>query len=264
MVGTLPDMNDPSWPHKGSSPWDTLASSYAESRQVSADKLIEWPAQRDLVGDFRGKSVLDIGCGTGEKARYFAEQGASLVVGVDSSRGFADCWREHGNPPNLELVQGSFDALASLPGVKGKTFDLIVCFQALMYADDLMGTMKAIASLLTNDGAFVFSVPHPFRFAIMRNEIEGWGHGFAYQQTAPYRYPSPWNAEIYLEHSMPRISDYLNAMAAAGLKLTACEEPHATEKFRELSPEKAEWMDRYVGIILFRSNKTNGYPTTER
>lgn len=152
-------------------------------------------------------------------------------------------------------VQGSFDALTSLPNVKGKAFDLIVSFQALMYARDLVSTLKVIANLLADDGALVFSVPHPFRFAILRNEIEGWGHGFAYQQTEPYRYPSPWKAEVSLEHPMPRISDYLNAIASAGLRLTTCEEPCVTQKFREIAPEKAEWMDRYVGIILFRADK---------
>ncbi len=238
-----------------SSAWETLAQVYAESRQVSVDKLIEWPAQRELVGDFRGKRVLDVGCGTGDKARFFAEEGASSVIGIDASSGFAKNWTEHANCSNLELVQGSFDRLPFLPSLEGKTFDLIVSFQALMYAHDLMTTMEAISDILADDGALVFSVPHPFRFAILRNEIEGWGHGFAYQQTGPYSYPSPWSADVTLEHPMPRISDYLNAIAFAGLRLTVCREPSVTQEFREIAPEKAEWMDRYVGIILFRADK---------
>jgi hypothetical protein len=32
----------------------------------------------------------------------------------------------------LELIQGSFAALTSLPIIQGKAFDLIVSFQALM------------------------------------------------------------------------------------------------------------------------------------
>lgn len=237
------------------SAWETLAQVYAESRQVSIDKLIEWPVQRELVGNFCGKHVLDVGCGTGDKARFFAEEGASSVIGVDASSGFAKNWAAHTNCPNLELVRGSFDVLSSLPSIEGKTFDLIVSFQALMYAHDLMTTMETIADLLADDGALVFSVPHPFRFAILRNQIESWGHGFAYQQTEPYRYPSPWKADVTLEHPMPRISDYLNAIASAGLRLTACREPSVTQEFREIAPEKAEWMDRYVGIILFRADK---------
>jgi SAM-dependent methyltransferase len=239
----------------GSSAWETLAQVYAGSRQVSADSLVEWPAQKALVGDFRGKRVLDVGRGTGDKSRYFADEGASRVIGVDASSGFADNWAGHANRSNLELVLASFDDLTSLPNIAGETFDLIVSFQALMYARDLLGTTKAIASILAEDGAFVFSVPHPFRFAILRNEIESWGHGFAYQQTGPYRYPSPWKAEVSLEHPMPRISDYLNAISSAGLRLTACVEPYVTEDLREIAPEKAAWMDRYVGITIFRADR---------
>ena len=111
-------------------------------------------------------------------------------------------------------------------------------------------------------GQVWFPVPHPFRFAILRNEIESCGHGFGYQQTEPYRYPSPWKADVFLEHPTPRISDYLNAITSAGLRLAECEEPCATQEFREIAPEKAEWMDRYVGIILFRANK-NGWGGTD-
>jgi hypothetical protein len=50
-----------------------------------------------------------------------------------------------------------------------------------MYAHDLVSTIKVTADLLDDDGVLVFSVP-PFRFAILRKEIEDWGHGFAYNK----------------------------------------------------------------------------------
>jgi 2-polyprenyl-3-methyl-5-hydroxy-6-metoxy-1,4-benzoquinol methylase len=233
--------------------WESLAEVFAASRQVSADMLIEWPAQLRLSGEFAGKNILDVGCGTGDKARYFAEHGAHSVVGLDASSGFARAWEAHAACPNLRLIRGDFEELACSPQIGTKRFELVVCFQALMYAADLRGIVSTLATLLTPGGALVFSVPHPFRFAILKNEIEGWGHGFSYQQTGLYRYPSPWKPEIVLEHAMPRFSDYLNAIAAAGLRVTACDEPAVTEEFRMLSPEKAAWMDRYVGILIFRA-----------
>jgi ubiquinone/menaquinone biosynthesis C-methylase UbiE len=64
--------------------WNELAPVYAASREVSPDKLIEWPAQLRLAGDFRGKRVLHVGCGTGDKTRYFAEHGAmSALVSME-------------------------------------------------------------------------------------------------------------------------------------------------------------------------------------
>jgi 2-polyprenyl-3-methyl-5-hydroxy-6-metoxy-1,4-benzoquinol methylase len=236
--------------------WDQLAQDYAASRQVSADRLIEWPAQLRLCGDIQGKEILDMGCGSGDKARHFAENGAASVLGLDPSAGFAEQWAAHAACSRLTLDRGSFEDLSHHPALRDRLFDLAVCFQALMYAQNLAATLLHLAALLRPQGALVFSVPHPFRFAILKNEIEGWGHGLAYQKTEPYRYPSPWNPAIFLEHATPRVSDYLNAIAAAGLRLTACEEPAVTEGFRALSPEKAAWMDRYVGILIFRTEKT--------
>jgi SAM-dependent methyltransferase len=234
--------------------WEALAQVYAASRQVSADQLIEWPAQLKLCGDFLGKRVLDVGCGTGDKARFFAEHGAAEVFGVDPSQGFSPNWKGHAECLNLSFALGSFENLATLPMVASRNFDLIVCFQALMYAASLAGAVQMLRSLLAPGGALVISVPHPFRFAILRKEIEGWGHGRAYQQTAPYRYPSPWKEDVLLEHAMPRVSDYINAIAAAGLRIEAVDEPAVTEEFRLTAPEKAAWMDRYLGILILRAH----------
>jgi hypothetical protein len=53
---------------------------------------------------------------------------------------------------------------------------------------------------------------------------------------------------------MPRVSDYANAIAAAGLRIAAVDEPAVTEEFRRIAPEKAAWMDRYVGVLIFRAH----------
>lgn len=238
--------------------WDELAKTYAASREVSADKLIEWPGQLRMVGDVRGLDVLDVGCGTGEKARYFAEHGARSVVGVDPSAGFAEGWAEHAGCANLRLVRAGFEDLAVLPELRGTVFDRVVCFQALMYARDIRETVRGFAGLLKPGGALVISVPHPFRFALLKSEL-GFGEpGAAYQHTAAYRYPSPWKPELFLEHAMLRVSDYLNALTDAGLRLAGCEEPVVTEEFQRIAPVKAAWMDRYVGIVIFRAEKDQG------
>jgi SAM-dependent methyltransferase len=241
-------------------PWGELAEIYQQSRSA-AEKLIEWPAQLRMVGDFRGKRILDIGCGSGQKARYFAEHGAGSVVGIDSSKGFAREWSvSPAGIPNLQLIEADFEDLPRLPELHDKPFDVIVSFQSIMYARNLTGTVKAIAQLLSDSGVFVLSVPHPFRFAVLKNELEGWGHGFAYQHTQPYRYPSPWKADMYLEHAMPRVSDYLNAILQAGLQITSCEEPMPTDELRRVAPEKSDWMDRYVGIIVVRAELSKPRP----
>jgi len=146
-------MNKTTDDRKPSAVWDELAGAYASSRQVSADQLIEWPAQLRMVGDPAGLDILDVGCGTGEKARYFAETGAKSVVGVDPSAGFSEYWANHAGLEGLTFIRGGFEDMCSLPVLQGRNFDLIVCFQALMYSHNISETVRVLASFLKPGGA---------------------------------------------------------------------------------------------------------------
>lgn len=51
----------------------------------SANACVEQPAMFSLCPPVQGLSVLDLGCGSGEACRAFAEMGAARVVGLDLS-----------------------------------------------------------------------------------------------------------------------------------------------------------------------------------
>ena len=51
----------------------------------SANDLIEIPQLFELIGDVKGKKVLDLGCGDGWYDRKLIELGASSVLGIDLS-----------------------------------------------------------------------------------------------------------------------------------------------------------------------------------
>ena len=55
-----------------------------------------------------------------------------------------------------------------------------------------------------------------------------------------------------LSRRLRTFSDMVNTFGAAGLRLTGCTEPRLTREQAELYPHQQEWMDRYVGIVVFR------------
>ncbi len=73
----------------------------------------EWPLIEEIVGSGPSRRLLDIGCGTGEHARFLAEQGFD-VVGVDAEEGMIEQALEEPLPPNLRFVYGDASQLASL------------------------------------------------------------------------------------------------------------------------------------------------------
>ena len=90
--------------------WIQLAADYerARSRDDSLDRLVEWPAQRECLGDITGRSVLDVGCGNGGKLAELVRAGAVASVGVDISGSFIT-----NHPSGLELVQADLSDLDS-------------------------------------------------------------------------------------------------------------------------------------------------------
>lgn len=67
---------------------DTRKDSNSKHNKTLKDNL------KDLIGNVENKTILDLGCGIGEFSRYFAENGAKKVVGIDISKSFLNMQRK--------------------------------------------------------------------------------------------------------------------------------------------------------------------------
>ncbi|MCY4025194.1 MAG: methyltransferase domain-containing protein [Acidobacteria bacterium] len=71
---------------KPSAEYDDIAEEYQASKWLPFRHYVERYTLLDLLGDVRGRTVLDMACGEGVYARQFKRQGATEVTGVDVSR----------------------------------------------------------------------------------------------------------------------------------------------------------------------------------
>jgi 2-polyprenyl-3-methyl-5-hydroxy-6-metoxy-1,4-benzoquinol methylase len=76
--------------------WNAAAGSFVEFVRSGKNYYAEYlngPALKRMVGDAKGKRVLDIGCGEGFLSRYFAGTGAE-VTAVDISEALIEAAKE--------------------------------------------------------------------------------------------------------------------------------------------------------------------------
>lgn len=240
---------DPERPDDAGRAWTQLAPDYeaARSREDSLDRLVEWPAQRELLGDVTGRSVLDLGCGSGAKLAELVADGAGASVGVDVAGSFVPS-----TPPGLELIQGDLNDLGSMPALAGRTFDRVLFLQSFGYARDPVRTLRAARSVLTEGGFIVLTRTQPLRYAVERAEANGTSLGQEYFSSEPFSYRSGWNDEISLTKHRYTVSDLINAFSAAGLWIEAAVEPQLSDEARRRYPHKQTWLDKYLGILAFR------------
>ena len=117
----------------------------------------EWAALRAMLPDVAGKSVLDLGCGYGWHCRYFAENGASRVLGIDLSERMLAEARSRENPPAIEYRRAAMEEL----DFPAESFDLVFSSLAFHYVRDFVPLAANIARWLKRGGALVCSMEHP-------------------------------------------------------------------------------------------------------
>ena len=117
------------------------------------------PALWSLIGEVKGLSVLDAGCGNGYLSRKLAQKGAN-VIGVDHSKTFIDYCikREKGNNLNCQFLVASLDDLFM---IRSNSIDLII--SNIVFVDVLpyKQAFKELSRVLKLNGRLIWSNLHP-------------------------------------------------------------------------------------------------------
>lgn len=140
--------------------YDALGELYERTKHIPTG-LAERATLLAALPDLRGRSVLDVACGTGFYPREFRRLGAERVVGVDSANEMVAHAREAESRAPLGITYHRHDA-GTLP-VLG-VFDVVTAIWLLGYAEDEAALDRMIGNLranLTPGGTLAALVPNP-------------------------------------------------------------------------------------------------------
>lgn len=220
-----------------------LIEGFGEEGDLTRRYLLN-PTIFALLGDVKGKSILDAGCGQGYLSRLLARRGAS-VTGVEPSAAFYRyaAQREQSEQSGIHYVQADLSTWTP----PAATFDFVIANMVLMDIPDYAAALKNCVAALSHMGGLIFSLLHP-----------------CFEETG-----SAWKEKGYVEvrdyfeeravqqtygHFIHRpLSTYLNSVIEAGCTLQKVLEPQLEKKVAELHHAERYWS--VPGYIVIYATK---------
>jgi SAM-dependent methyltransferase len=144
--------------------YDAIARDYQRTKASPVRAAIETWTLDQLLGDVRGRAVLDAGCGDGHHARRLMAAGAARVAGVDVSPAMIELAREaeRASPRGIQYACCAVEDLPDLICSAG--FDVVLASYLLHYAPDatvLLRMCQRLGNALAPGGRLVALTENP-------------------------------------------------------------------------------------------------------
>lgn len=106
------------------------------------------------LGDWNGKSVVDVGCGTGELLRQVAARGASEVIGIDYSSKAIDIAESRNTFKNARYVAGDIFT------IDPTRCDVVISCGTIEHSNEPAQFLEVLRSWCSSDGCIIVTCPH--------------------------------------------------------------------------------------------------------
>lgn len=173
--------------------WGPVAKWYRDTVEHTDSyqtKVIE-PNLIRVLGDVKGKKILDIACGEGYFSGLLAEMGAK-VTGLDIGEELISIAKQKYTKPAFHHMRAE-----DVGTLKREQFDIAICVLALQNIEDIKAVFQGIASILRPGGRFIFVLNHP----VLRNpRVTDWGYDDV--SNIQYRAVSQYLTESKIEIDM--------------------------------------------------------------
>lgn len=124
---------------------------------VNANNLIEIPIMKEILPSVKGKTILDLGCGSGDMDAYFVKNGAKCVVATDISKNMISDAKKKHNSEKIDFKVLKMEKISSI----SEKFDIVYSSLAFHYVKDFNKLIKNIYNLLKPNGILIFSQESP-------------------------------------------------------------------------------------------------------
>ncbi len=230
------------------SQYDKFAKEYIAMRSNMFKKNMnaEFPMMLQLLGNIKGKKLLDLGCGFGDYAKVYSEKG-TIVTAVDNSKKEIEHAQKL-NIPNTKFMV--FDITNKFP-FKDSSFDVITSSLVFDHLEDLKSLFQECNRVLKNKGVMVFSVTNPvfYQEKSIVGKIKIFGKKIIFGNYFERRkIVRKWGGTATMEHYHKPLEDYFSAFLENGFELLSFREPQPKTK-------KITWHCKNPTFLVFKLKK---------
>ncbi len=146
--------------------WNENSESYQSLHEIGTDSAHYGPwapleNELRLLGDVRGRHLLELGCGGGQCCIAFVKQGA-IATGVDLSDTQIEFAQRLAVQERVDVAFVQAD-MTDLALFEKECWDILFSTYAFQYVADIESCLDECARLLKPGGRLIFSLDHPFR-----------------------------------------------------------------------------------------------------
>jgi SAM-dependent methyltransferase len=240
-------------PQEAEEAYDKIADWYSTRKKGSYEFKIQLPAILDLLGDLRGKSLIDVGCGPGVYSIEFAGRGAD-VLGVDISRKMLEKAKSNAETMNTTVALQKAD-LHSFPYADG-SFDVAVLILTILNSR----IVEETARVLKPGGLLLFSDTHPIIESKGRWEGDDIGAGrivedYFSDDKREWRIRPGSRRTVTLKYYVRTIEQCVNLIADAGFKILRIAEPKPGEDVRKSDQVHHDRCSRVPFFIIYLAER---------
>ena len=218
--------------------------------QLGLEGAGEWHTLKNMLPDFKGKNVLDLGCGFGWHCRYAIENGAKSVIGIDLSEKMLAKAQEINNIEGILYERKALEDVA----YPSEQFDIILSSLTLHYVESFDKIVQNIHQWLTSGGHFIFSVEHPVFTA---EGSQDWNYDKNGEKTDwpvdRYFIEGKRNTTFLGENVIKyhrTLTTYLNTLLKHGFKIKEIIEPEPSPEMLKEIPEMKNELRRPMMLLI--------------
>ena len=190
--------------------YDCFAREYKEGTERFDGEIRQF--FYSFLPDLKEKNLLDVGCGSGGDAAFYACAGAE-VCGIDLSAEQLIMARER---TKGIFVQESMENISFATN----QFDIVTSFYALQHAEDVTKALLEMIRVARPGGTILVLVEHPFRNLLEGHVNDGKSDYYAKREVTTYLY----DHAIKLKEPAHTMMDYLAPAVLQVARLERLEE----------------------------------------